>query len=209
MRRLLSLLFVLASLLAAAPAPAQVLASDTAEAVFAYGDRMVILVWRQDDLSGEFAIGSNGTIVHPLYQSVQVVGLTVTQTEERLREFLRRFEQNPQLVVQPLFRVTVGGEVNAPEVYEFGPEVTIGRAIALAGGVTPRGQLSRVRLIRGGVRRHLDLRNPAHAQMRVRSSDQIEVRRRVHLVQDVLIPAGGVVFALNQLWAGSRTLFGF
>lgn len=209
MRRTLSLLFVLACALAAVPADAQVLASDTAEAKFSFGDRVKILVWRQDDLSGEFTIGSNGTIVHPLYQQVQIVGLGVSEAEERVRQYLRRYEQNPQVVVQPLFRVTVAGEVNAPEVYEFGPEVTMGRAIANAGGVTQRGQLSRVHLVRGGTRRSLDLRNPSHAQMRVQSADQIVVRKRIHLIQDVLLPAGGVMFAVNQLWSGARALFRF
>lgn len=209
MRRFFSLLFVLACALAAAPASAQIVPADTAEATFSYGDRVKILVWRQDDLSGEFTIGSNGTIVHPLYQSVQIVGLKASDAEQRVREYLKRYEQNPQVVVQPLFRVTVAGEVNAPEVYEFGPEVTIGRAIANAGGVTQRGQLSRIRLVRGGTRRSLDLRNPLHAQIRVQSADQIVVSRRMNVMQDVIIPAGGVVFAVNQLWNGARALFRF
>ena len=135
--------------------------------------------------------------------------MPIPVAEQRLREFLLLYEQEPQVSIEPLFRVIVTGEVNAPSVYEFGPEVTLGRAISLAGGVTQRGQLSRVSLVRNGVRSSLDMRRAEQSQLAIRSGDQIVVRRRLNPVQDILFPAGGILLAVHQLYSGARALFGF
>ena len=78
------------------------------------GDFVRIDVWRQPDLSGEYAIGPDSALVHPLYQHVVVGGLTLPEAREQIGEFLRTFQQDVRFVVEPLRRVTVSGEVRQP-----------------------------------------------------------------------------------------------
>jgi protein involved in polysaccharide export with SLBB domain len=165
------------------------------------GDAGRITVWRQPELSGEFTISEGGTITHPLYRELVVTGMPVDAARQRVQEFLARLESNPQFVVQPLLRVSVGGEVRQPSLYRLTPETTIAEAVALAGGATERGRLDRVRVFRGGEALMVDLTSPQAglAQQPIRSGDQIFVDRRTSLFRDYIAPAGGIVAGLATL----------
>jgi polysaccharide export outer membrane protein len=174
-RLLLPLLIALCAVSAAVPAAAQ----DTTTAVRP-ADVIRLNVWRQAELTGEFPIGQDGTILHPLLSEVRVVGRTRDQVREQLRQVLLRYENDPQFVFDYLYRVGVTGEVRLPNLYTLPPETTIAQAVAAAGGVAEFGRLEVVRLMRGGTEVILDLRDPSPevAEMRIRSGDQIRITRR-------------------------------
>ena len=46
-------------------------------------------------------------------------------------------------------QIIISGEVNKPGIYNFQPELTLRKVIALAGGFTPRASEAKIRLIRG------------------------------------------------------------
>ncbi len=209
MKRIFLVLAVLAAGLLARPAFAQDPALDTSEPTLLPGDGIKITVFRRDELSGSFRVNGDSTIAHPLYKELKVAALPMTTVNARITAFLARYEANPQVLIEPLFRVVVAGEVNAPDMYEFGTGITVARAISLAGGVTQSGNIARVRLIRDGRRTAINLKaaNPRYAGMTVRSGDQIIVLKRLNYVTDVILPAGGIVLALNQLWVGIKTIF--
>jgi polysaccharide biosynthesis/export protein len=165
------------------------------------GDVLRVTVWRNQELSGEFVIASDGSIAHPLYRELRVAGMTPAAVEERMHEFLVRFEASPRFVVEPLFRVSVGGEVRQPNLYSLPVHTTIAEAVALAGGVTERGRLDRVRLIRGNEEIWVDLTQPDHglAQSAVRSGDQLFVARRVNIWREYITPAGSIASAIISL----------
>jgi protein involved in polysaccharide export with SLBB domain len=165
------------------------------------GDQVRVLVWRKPELSGDFSVAPNGTITHPLYRSVQVTGVPLSVVEERLRTFLLQYETNPQFVIQPLVKIIVGGEVRAPNLYSVPPETTIAQAVALAGGMTDRGRLDRVRVVRSGQEILVDLTRPdaSAAQLQIRSGDQITVARRGSVFRDVVSPAASLVGALAAI----------
>lgn len=165
------------------------------------GDAVRIEVWRQPELSGEFMIGEDGHIEHPLYRVISVRGLDFASAEARIGELLSRYESQPQFVIQPLLKVSVGGEVRQPSLYRLPPTTSIAEAIALAGGATERGQLDQVRLFRGGREVEVDLTLPEAglAQQPVRSGDQIYVNRRVSIFRDYIAPAGGILAAVAAI----------
>ncbi|MBD0319246.1 MAG: polysaccharide biosynthesis/export family protein [Gemmatimonadetes bacterium] len=144
------------------------------------GDRVRITVWRNAELSGTYTVGPSGEIQHPLYRAVVVAGLPAAGVEERLRTFLRTFDANPEFLVEPLYPVTLTGEVVAPARIEAPPGHTLSRAIEQAGGITAQGRLDRVVLTRGGVRTRVSLRDPgpAGAGMLLRSGDQVRVEEK-------------------------------
>lgn len=196
-----SLFAALAVLLAAAPARAQAPAPDNG-AVLAPGDAIKITVWRKDELSGEFPLGPDGTILHPLYRGINAAGVPMPVIEERLMEYLRRLDANPQFVVQPLFRVAVVGNVRTPALYSLPPGTTASQAIAMAGGPSDRGRLERVRLLREGRTQVLDLTRagPAAGGMVMRSGDQLLVPARVNVFRDYIAPASGLMAVAVSLY---------
>jgi polysaccharide export outer membrane protein len=172
--------------------------SQQAPAVLQPGDAVRITVWRQDQLSGEFDVTADSTIAHPLYRGVKAVGVSPRELEARVGERLRQFEANPQFVVEPLFRVSVGGEVRLPNLYTVRPEVTLLQVVARAGGLSERGRLDRVQLVRDGRRQLLDLSRPetGHALLTVRSGDQLYIERRRDTLREYIGPAASVVAAV-------------
>lgn len=188
----------LALLLLAPAARAQEAPLSPDSIVLRPGDAVRILVWRQPELSGEYAIGPEGVILHPLLREVNVLNTPLSTVEQRLRTVLRRYESDPQFVIQPLFRVSVGGNVRLPNLYTMPPGTTVAQAIAVAGGLTERGNLGKVRLIRPGRDVTLDLSrpNPQGAEMRVASGDQIIVGRRTDFLRDWLAPVSSVLGAV-------------
>jgi protein involved in polysaccharide export with SLBB domain len=183
----------------ALPASCQLWEYNPAEGILQPGDRLSITVWRMPEMSGEFEIAPDSTLVHPLYRQVKVAGAPLYVAEQRLREYLVTLDSDPQFVVQPLIRITLGGEVISPDLYHHPKNVTISQAITLAGGVNSEGDLGRVRLIRSGTMYALNLSNPmaAEAQIPLSSGDQILVGRRRSIFRDYISPLSSVVGAAS------------
>ena len=181
---------------------AQMAASALDSVVLSPGDAVQITVFRKGELSGEFTISANGTVDHPLYQKVLVAGVPLSTARERLDDFLRGWEAEPFFLVKPLFRVAVGGEVMKPDLYTFAPEITIAQAVATAGGVTSRGRLDGVRVLRDGAEYLVDLGEPRSdgLHMTVRSGDQIMVQRTgMQALRDYIAPISSLVVATVSL----------
>lgn len=166
------------------------------------GDAVQITVWRKPEFSGEFNVGANGAVDHPLYQDVVVAEVPLSVARERLRTYLKTWENDPRFVVKPLFRVAVGGQVQKPSLYALPPEMTIAQAVATAGGVTPQGRLNRVRVLRAGGDLVLDLTRSdgAGARETVHSGDQIIVEQRGgEVFRQYIAPAGTMAAAFVAL----------
>jgi protein involved in polysaccharide export with SLBB domain len=175
-------------------------APDTG-AVLRPGDQLRITVWRKPEYSGDFLVGGNGALRHPLFQNVSITGVPLASVRTRLEGVLKQYEENPAFVLEPLLRVAVTGEVRTPNLYAFTPEVTVAQAIALAGGVTERGRLSQVQLLRGGGRTRVDLTRPESrgALMTVRSGDQITVTRSRNILTEIILPTSSLVAAVGTI----------
>lgn len=194
-KQLSALVFALA--MAAVPVTAQQPAPPSQPTLRA-GDALRVSVWRSPEMSGEFTIGVDGTVSHPLYRELNVAGKTMPQIETAFRTLLGRLNATPQFVIEPLVRVSVGGEVRSPNLYTVTPLTTLAQAVALAGGTTERGKLERVRVFRNGTELLVDLKRPEAglAQQPVESGDQIFVDRRTSVFRDFIAPAGSIVAAL-------------
>jgi protein involved in polysaccharide export with SLBB domain len=162
------------------------------------GDQIRVTVWRKAELSGDFPIAADGRVAHPLYREVQVTGVPLSTVEERLRVFLTRYETNPQVVVIPLLRVIVSGEVRQPNILAVPPGSTVAQAVVLGGGATERGRLDRIELVRDGRRIPIDLTrsDSDHGQIQVRSGDQIMVGRRGLSVREYISPLASSIAAI-------------
>ncbi|HFD12075.1 MAG TPA: polysaccharide export protein [Crenotrichaceae bacterium] len=116
-------------------------------------DFLSISVFGEPDLSFErIRVGSNGQISLPLIGEVIVSGLKPSEIEEKLETlFLENdYLLNPQVTVfireyRPIF---IYGEVNKPGAYPFSNNLTVEKAIALAGGLAPRASKDKIKLRR-------------------------------------------------------------
>jgi protein involved in polysaccharide export with SLBB domain len=192
-----ALLLVVAAVVVPAgawPAAAQGALPDSAvaraESVLRPGDVVRITVWRKPELSGEFQVADDGTVGEPFYMSVTVAGIPFTEAAGRVRAHVERFETQPQVLVEPLFRVGVGGEVQRPDMYTFGHSVTVGQVVLLAGGPTPRGDPGRVWLYRAGDRLRVNMYQPDDpvARSPIRSGDYVVVESERQVVRDYVLP---------------------
>lgn len=179
--------------LAAAPCYGQ--SEARAEQLLFPGDAVRITVWEEDELSGEYIVTEDGTINHPLYRHVEVGGQTLRIARERVREFLLRFEQHPEFVIEPLLRISIGGEIMRPDLYRFPPHTTVAEAVAQAGGVTERGDLRNARLMRAGEEHVIDLTTPNRglAASPISSGDHVQVYPRRNVVRDYIAPLSSVL----------------
>lgn len=137
------------------------------EYLLTVGDIVRVSVYDNPELSMEVRVAESGSISLPLIGQVEVVGLTMSQTETRIASLLRekKFVVNPHvnvLVTRALGNVvSVLGQVNRPGRYSMetgGSRVT--EMIAYAGGVAPEGgYVVYVSGLRGGsqFRREIDL----------------------------------------------------
>jgi len=114
------------------------------------GDVVNVWVWRERDLTGEFVVDARGIVVLPMLGERRVAGWPADSLADELRAAFHRFIINPSIRVTVLRRVTIGGQVQRPGLYPVDATVTIGGAIALAGGITGSGDPRHVRLMRGG-----------------------------------------------------------
>jgi polysaccharide export outer membrane protein len=191
----------------AAQGPAPRADARTEQATLSPGDSIRITVWRKPEFSGDFIVGADGSITHPLYRAVRVGGVPFTTAESNVRSFLAKFEQDPQFVAEPLIRVSVSGEVGRPQVFALRPETSIAEAVAQAGGPTQNGKREQVRVLRkesnGGQREfYVNLLDPASpgTTIRVNSGDQIMVDRKRSFFREIFLPALGVIGSAASIY---------
>ncbi len=178
------------------------------DAIVRPGDVLRINVWRHPELSGEFLIGPDSALVHPVYQVVKVGGASLPVVKERLRGLLTTYEQDVQLVVEPLFPVTVAGEVRQPNLYRLPQGTTIAQAVALAGGPTEQGRLDKIRLIRRDGEITIDLAHSyaKYETLPLGSGDQLLVARRssFSVLRDVFLPVASLTAAVAAVISAQR-----
>jgi protein involved in polysaccharide export with SLBB domain len=199
MHRLLRvLLAAVLALSAAAPALAQTAASGSYS--LAPGDLLRIEIWREPDLSGEFLVDIDGVVTLPLLGRQTVTAVPVAQLHDRLMEQYATHLRNPSITITPRRRVNIFGEVRQPGLYPLDPTVTLAGAIALAGGATESGNLSRIRILREGqeIRSRVGTAETL-AAADVRSGDQIIVDRRGWLDRNSPMLLGSAINVLTTI----------
>jgi protein involved in polysaccharide export with SLBB domain len=143
------------------------------------GDSIRLRIWREPDLSGDFAVDAGGVATLPRLGPVNVGAMTPDSLHNYLLAGFAKYIRNPTVEVTVLRRITVLGAVRNPGVYSADPTMTVAEVLALAGGVSVDGKRDRIQLIRNGAPLDLRLAPGAHmANTALRSGDQIYVPQR-------------------------------
>jgi polysaccharide export outer membrane protein len=115
-------------------------ASDIEEYLIKPEDKLTISVWKHPDLGQDINVDKDGFIVFPLIGKIEAEGLTVNQLKDKITYLLGK-----DYIVDPLVTITtekqnffiyVYGEVKSPGSHILQGQITLLKAITLAGGLS-------------------------------------------------------------------------
>lgn len=124
------------------PAPPAFHAAIGQPYVLDAGDSVRVTVFDQANLTNTYAVDQSGYVSFPLIGSVAARGKTAKQLEAQIAGQLQQgYLRSPDVSVEidryrPIF---IMGEVGAAGQYSYVPGMTVQKAIAVAGGYSPRG----------------------------------------------------------------------
>ena len=106
-------------------------------------DRLVITVFGQPTLTGEYTLDGNGVLAFPLIGNVPANGSTTSELQQKIAAKL-----NPEYLINPSVSAEIVncrpfyviGEVQKPGNYPYVTDMTAVNAIAMAGGFTRRAR---------------------------------------------------------------------
>jgi polysaccharide export outer membrane protein len=115
------------------------------------GDRVRVTVFEQQGLTNTYSVDQSGYLSFPLVGAIPARGHTAQQLEGEIANKLRQgYLRDPDVTVEidryrPIF---VMGEVGAAGQYSYVPGLTVQKAVAIAGGYTPRANQESVDITR-------------------------------------------------------------
>ncbi len=119
------------------------------------GDEIVVTLWGRINEENRIAVNRNGSVNVPRLGPISVAGLPFRSMQRTLVERLQRIEGVQASVsmasLQPV-RVFVIGEVTTPGQYTISALSSPTNALFAAGGVSKRGSLRNIELLRNGKR---------------------------------------------------------
>lgn len=166
---------------AAGPGAAADGARPNDEYTLSAGDKVHVIVFGEETLTGDYVITSAGNLSFPLVGNLPATGKTVEQLQTALGRALGDgYLNNPRVNIQVVsFRpFYILGEVNHPGEFPVSTGLTLQQAVASAGGYTYRANTRRAFLKRAGEtsERLLDLRHDD--QPIIHAGDTIRIGER-------------------------------
>lgn len=111
------------------------------------GDKVRVITYGEESLTGEFLVGPSGKVSFPLIGDVQAAGSTSSEFRAAVEGALRGgFLRDPKVSVEvttyrPFY---ILGEVQKPGEYPYTSSLTVQRAVATANGFTYRANTKKV-----------------------------------------------------------------
>ena len=127
------------------------------------GDKLKLIVFGEDNLSGEFTVDDSGNVALPLIGTVQARGKSLSEFEALVVASLKNgYLRDPHVSVEVLnYRpFYIIGEVNKGGQYPYQAGLTVLNAVAIAGGYTFRADTSEAFITRSGHEIEFDLKGP-------------------------------------------------
>jgi polysaccharide export outer membrane protein len=140
----------------AAPAPSPAVPGPVVpvETGFTIGpdDVLGVLVWRDQEVSGDVTVRPDGMITLPLVRDIKAAGLTPQELADRVQTAVREFitDASVTVVVRQINsrKAFITGEVARPGAYALAPSMTVMQLIAVAGGLTEWAEAKSISVMR-------------------------------------------------------------
>ena len=143
------------------------------------GDKLRIVVFGQDGISNAYIVDAGGNVNLPLIGTVPARGITTQQLSQRITARLKQgYVREPHVTVEvetyrPFF---ILGEVTTPGQYPYVADMTVEKAIAIAGGFAPRAYKQTVELTHTA--RGQQIKSDVPLSYRLRPGDTLLVKER-------------------------------
>ncbi len=143
------------------------------------GDRLRIVVFGQEGITGSYLVDAGGNISMPLIGVVPARGHTTAQLSAMISQRLKQgYVREPHVTVavesyRPFF---ILGEVANPGQYPYVAHMTVENAVAIAGGFAPRAKKDKVELTRNYGGRQVRTSVPLNQPMLPGDTIQVEER---------------------------------
>ena len=115
-------------------------------------DVLGVLVWREQEVSGDVTVRTDGMITLPLIRDIKAAGLTPNDLAEQVQTALREYitDASVTVVVRQMNsrRVFITGEVAKPGAYPLASTTTVMQLIALAGGINEFADAESISVLR-------------------------------------------------------------
>jgi protein involved in polysaccharide export with SLBB domain len=156
------------------------------EGDFQVGDRIVLEVEGEPDLSDEFIVRSGRVVEIPIVGELPLAGVLRSELQQSVEEHLGGYIRNPRVRTQALIRLSVLGQVGSPGFYMVAADLPVTDALTMAGGPTGNANLLDMRVERGSTR-IWDGQSMETAVIRGQTLDQMNLQAGDRIV----VPAGG------------------
>ena len=176
------------------------------------GDALMLAIFGEPELSGEYLIDARGIVQIPGLGDILVSGLNPYEVKDRLREHLiARGNVDPSLSVQLLLRVAVLGEVRQPGPYSVEPGASLLQLLSRAGGPSERADMRRAQVVREGRAVQVDLQSALAGSVTGRyvlnSNDVLYIPRKRGLTREtwgVILSSMSAVLSLATFIVSTR-----
>ena len=169
------------------------------------GDRVVLKIWADTTLVDSAAVVDNGSVMLPRLGALSIAGLPAGAIGDSVRTAYAALLNPVSVEVIPLRRVSVVGEVHAPNVLYLDTRSTVSEAIAKAGGIDDIGRENPITLMRDGAEVKLDnWRRRSDDPAIIRSGDVIIVEREPWIKRNVFSIISGLGLVVSLLITATR-----
>lgn len=136
-----------------------------------------------ENISGDYFIQDNGNIQLPYLGLVNAQNQDFNDLRNQIISEYSVIYKNPELSIQPLYRINIIGEVGNPGVYYLSGFETISDLLALAGGETSDSDIEDLVIIRNDNQLEVDMESFLNgkndlADIGIESGDKVYVPRK-------------------------------
>jgi protein involved in polysaccharide export with SLBB domain len=121
-----------------------------ADGDFLVGDRIVVTVLGQRELTDTFTVRQHREVLFPNLSPLSLQGVLRGEVEQHVAEFVAKYVKNPSVKVVPLLRLSVEGSVTRPGFYSVPSDALLSDVIMRAGGPAADGDVSHTVVRREG-----------------------------------------------------------
>src|SRR3989475_5533136 len=117
---------------------------------FRVGDRILLIVEGEKELSDTFTVGLGGQLTLPLIGNLPLEGGLRSELQDYLLHRLAQNLREPEVRTRAFVRLSVQGAVTHPGYYGVPADALLSDALMAAGGTMPEANLARLRIGRDG-----------------------------------------------------------
>lgn len=143
----------------------------------------------EDSIRGTYYVQDNGMIHLPYLGLVNTREVIFSDLRNKIIDGYSAIYKNPEINIQPMFRINIFGEVQNPGVYYLTGFETLTDLISMAGGETSDSDIENISVLRNDSKLNIDLKSFLNDK---------------NNLSDIGIESGDKIYVPRTWWVGAR-----